>query len=453
MKRLLVFCLALLLSLPSCLAEEASETRLTTFLDALMRGDEQDALYAQLDEAMQQAIPPADFAALWPQVSALGGGFVAYAGDTQVTVSGGYTVLTQALDMQAMDLLCILSLSDEGKISGLRFTPTVLPQPSTVPEAEDAPYTEEEVTIGEAPWQLPGTLTLPAHASAPVPAVVLVHGSGPSDRDETMGVVKPFRDLAHELARRGIAVLRYDKRTLVYGAAMAGDATLTVEQETIQDAIAAGGLLQSDPRVEAERVYLLGHSLGAMLAPRIAQESEGLFAGLILANGTNLPLEDIILRQNETAVMTLPAGTQRGTALAQIAELRALAERIPQMDETEAQRTEFFGVSAFYFREMAQHPAPAEILRALAKPTLLINGERDFQITVSEGREQWAQALDLSAPWLRCLWADVNHALMRPEVPEGMAGTAAEYYLESTVDAEVIEAIAAFIHQTEEKNE
>src|SRR5437868_1155092 len=72
-------------------------------------------------------------------------------------------------------------------------------------------FDEREVTVGKGEWELPGTLGLPK-GSGPFPAVVLVQGSGPQDRDETMGVNKPFQDIAWGLASNGIAVLRYDKR-------------------------------------------------------------------------------------------------------------------------------------------------------------------------------------------------------------------------------------------------
>src|SRR5258708_674329 len=80
-------------------------------------------------------------------------------------------------------------------------------------------FTERDIQVGKEPWVLPGTITIPKGAG-PFPVVVLVHGSGPNDRDETIGGNRPFRDLAWGLASRGIAVVRYDKRTRVYGARM-----------------------------------------------------------------------------------------------------------------------------------------------------------------------------------------------------------------------------------------
>lgn len=434
MKRWL--CVLLMLSmLFSAAVAEGEETRLTDFVTALMGGEEDDALYARFDEAMRAAISREDFGRLWRQVSLLSGSFVGYAGPTEVTTVNGYTVLTQAMDMTGLDLQCVLSLNADGSIAGLSFTIHRLPEATGAP----AGVIEEEVTVGEEPWELPGTLILPEHAER-VPAVVLVHGSGPSDRDESVGAVKPFRDIANALAARGVAVLRYDKRTYVYGAEIAASpdyASFTVEEETIQDALAAGRLLANDARIDPNRVFVLGHSLGAMLAPRIVSESDGLFAGMILASGTNKTLLDILLRQTEDG----------GASATDMTALRRQTEAIAGMTAEEAEATPFLGASAYYFWEMAQHPAAAELLETLALPTLIINGSRDFQVTEAEGREAWEAALSPDEPWLTCLWTDVNHLLMRPEPA---TGTAEEYMTPCAVAEDVLDAIVHFILNTEE---
>lgn len=445
MKQFLIAMLAALLLCTSALADGLSVQQV---LDLLQTTDDgYDTLHAMMSPDMQAALPPEALSQLMMQLEGTFGSYLGLKDDLSIAAAEGYTVHTQTMDMALMDLTCTMALDANGLIAGLNFTLAVQPEaigmlPSGV--------TEEAVTIGEAPWQLPGMLSIP-HSAEPVPAVVLVHGSGPNDMDETAYAVKPFRDLAAALAREGIAVLRYDKRTYTHGAAIAaGDMTaFTVEEETIQDAIAAGRLLRDDPRIDPERIYVVGHSLGAMLAPRIVAESDGLFCGMALLNGTNASLAEVIIQQNKDAIATMTAEQQAAYAPA-IAALEAQAAGLAAMTEEEARVTQFAGQSAYYFWEMLQHPMPAEQMKILALPTLIINGSRDFQVRETQGRLLWEASLDMDAPWLTCLWADVNHMLMKPDVPAEVAGTIGEYNISCTVDTSVTEAICAFINHTEE---
>ena len=154
----------------------------------------------------------------------------------------------------------------------------------------------EKIIVGAGTeYPLNGLLTLPEDLTTPVPAVVMVHGSGPSDMNEKVIKLTPFKDLAEGLVKYGIASLRYDKRTFVYGRKLART-KITVKEETIDDALLAVKLLRNDPRIDPDRIFILGHSMGAMLAPRI--DAEGANArGLILLAGTPYRLEDIVLRQ------------------------------------------------------------------------------------------------------------------------------------------------------------
>lgn len=459
MKRLFCSCLVLMLALASCTtvwAENAADPVAETI--AMLRDPAQaSALYERLSPEMQAALPAAVLAALWPQLESTGGVFQTLADDGSCVEQNGMTVYTRTVQMAAMNLTCTLVMDDAGLIAGLNFAPAAKKaKPEAKAMALPENVTEEEITVGEEPWQLPGTLTIPASAEGKWPAVVLVHGSGPSDRDETVGAIKPFRDLAYGLAAQGIAVLRYDKRTSVHAQAIVSDAeayaAFTAEEETIQDAIAAGRLLAADERIDPQRIFVLGHSLGAMLAPRIVNESDGLFAGMVLACGTNRTLLDIMLRQNETAAETILQVNPDAASVVeeQLKQMRREAEALANMNGDEARKATVFGQPAYYFYEMAQHPSAAQLLKELALPTLVINGERDFQINSEEGRETWESVLPMDAPWLTCLWADVNHMLMKPDVPEGVAGTTAEYEAPCNVDEELLAAIANFVLNTEE---
>ena len=159
----------------------------------------------------------------------------------------------------------------------------------------------ENIVVGkDTKYPLKGILTLPDNITEPVPAVVLVHGSGSSNMDEKVGKITPFKDLAEGLAKQGIACVRYNKRSFSYGFKMVMDKKniVTVKEETIDDAIMAANLLKNDSRIDTSKVFIIGHSMGGMLAPRIDAEG-GNFRGLILMAGSPLPMEKIMLIQLE----------------------------------------------------------------------------------------------------------------------------------------------------------
>ena len=273
---------------------------------------------------------------------------------------------------------------------------------------------KEQVTIAaEEQYPLMGVLTLPESGEEKPPAVVLVHGSGPHDRDETIGGNKVFADLADGLARHGIATLRYDKRTFVYGKELIErlGGSLTVEEETIQDAICAVRLLKQDARIRPGRVFLAGHSLGAMLAPRIDAEG-GDAAGLILMAGSPRPLEEIVIEQNETLLKELPE-ERRKTEEPKVQAIREVFAGLPHMTEEEAKSTTFLGQSSlWYWKEMQLHPVSA-LLEQIRKPILVLQGEKDVQVSVKRDFRRYQELLDGNPKASFRTYPGLNHLFMK----------------------------------------
>lgn len=198
---------------------------------------------------------------------------------------------------------------------------------------------EEKIIIGEnTRYPLNGLLTLPDDTAKPVPAVVFVHGSGASNMDEKVGKLTPFKDLARGLARHGIASVRYDKRSFAHGFKLLMDKSqdVTVKIETIDDAILATELLKKDPRIDSERVFIIGHSMGGMLAPRIDAEG-GNYAGLIIMAGSPRKLEEIILDQNEAA-MCSTKGFLNWIVKKQVAKFSAMFDGMYELSDAEAKK-------------------------------------------------------------------------------------------------------------------
>ena len=172
-------------------------------------------------------------------------------------------------DFKTMPLDALVSFNSSGQIEGFFLVAAEKTADSPAPPYVDpSRFTEEPITVGARDWPLPGTLTRPKGITSP-PLVVLLHGSGPNDRDETIGPNTPFRDLAHGLASRGIAVVRFDKRTIAHKEKLTKDKksalAITIEEEVIEDALATLAKGRNLPGIDTRRVFLLGHSLGGAL--------------------------------------------------------------------------------------------------------------------------------------------------------------------------------------------
>ena len=300
--------------------------------------------------------------------------------------------------------------------------------------------TEKTVVGADTAYPLNGLLTLPEGCSGSVPAVVLVHGSGASNMDEKVMKLTPFRDLAEGLAARGVASLRYDKRTFAYAKQMA-KVSPTVKTETIDDALRAIDLLKKDPRIDPDRVFLLGHSLGAMLAPRI--DAEGADAkGLILLAGSPRRLEEIMLRQ-------LRQSCGRKGLLSWIVglELKIFGKKFDglyEMSDEEAKKKKFAGnLSLYYFKEMGQKTA-AEYLLESGKPVMLLQGGKDFQVLAEDDFRRFQTLLAGRENTVFRLYPELNHIFVQA-IYSDILKASKEYGVERHIGDDVIGDIASFI--------
>ena len=302
---------------------------------------------------------------------------------------------------------------------------TILADPQPTRPAE---LTERDIQIGHAPWQLAGTLTLPA-GKGPFPALVLVHGSGPQDRDERIGASTPFQDLAWGLAKKGVAVLRYDKRTHAHQKECAALATFTVQEETVSDAVSAVASLCSMPDVDPHQVFALGHSLGGYLLPRIARAAPN-GAGLIALAGSARPLEDLQIEQLQR--QKAPRET--------IAACEAEVAKIKALDAQRPTAGLLLFAPASYWLDLKGYD-PAQEAKRIHKPMLFLQGEADCQVTL-EDFKIWQQALSTRKDIAFHRFPSLNHLFMH------VAGksTGAEYGEPGQrVALEVIDEIAQWV--------
>lgn len=445
MAALLAMVLCVSLVLPGTLAEGDTATFVQQYATDLMSGEKNEELYALFTDELKAQLPREQFDILWVQIEAMGGGFVAF-GQEQEQVLPGMTAYLLPLSMNKQDLIMQLVVNEEGKVSTLYFSLPPEDKPAVTPSVVEMPegIVEEDIVVGSGKWDLPGTMTLPKEGEN-FPAVVLVPGSGPQDRDETVGALKFMRDVAWSLAEQGIASVRYDKRSYVHGQAMVAELgnMATVSEEFIEDAILAGGLLKADARVDGTRIFLLGHSQGAMLGPRIAAESEDLFAGLVLVAGSPKSITEIQITQNLNLLESLPKEVidqQMPILEEMIAQYEALWDMTPE----ERQQQTVFGLNGYYAYDMASHPA-ADYMKQLSMPAYILQGDSDFHVSLEDGVEAWQEALGEAENITFKVYPGLNHVLMQYTGPEENRGTVAEYDTPARLDDEAAEDIAKWI--------
>lgn len=303
----------------------------------------------------------------------------------------------------------------------------------------------EKIVVGAGTnYPLNGLLTLPDHTAQPVPAVVFVHGSGSSNMDEKVGLLTPFKDLAEGLSRHGIASIRYDKRSFAHGRKMLKAGNITVREETIEDALRATELLRQDSRIDNSRIFIVGHSMGAMLAPRIDAEG-GDYCGLVLLAGSPSKLEDILLRQNEEAMSQMNKLLQR-IGRKQMGKIRETFSGLYELTDQEAKKRKFMGgTTLYYFKEMGEHGAPG-YLEKLQKPMLILQGDRDFQVKAEEDFQGYKRLLEGRPNVSFKLYEGLNHAFV-PALYNSIGKAKQEYGVERHIGEEVIADIAGWILQ------
>ena len=234
------------------------------------------------------------------------------------------------------ELAVVIAVTENGWLTGIQLLPVSAAQPTQPwqPPAYANPdaFGEQDLTVGDGPMAVPGTLSLP-HQPQPCPAVVLLSGSGPQDRDETIGRNKPLKDLAWGLASHGVGVLRFDKVTYAHGRQLAGARDFTVSDEYLPQAVAAIRLLTGHPAIDSARIFVAGHSLGGTVAPRVAAAAPSVAGLVILAGGTQ-PLHWAAVRQ-----LRYIASLDPGTAAASQPAIDTMVRQANAVDSPGLSRT------------------------------------------------------------------------------------------------------------------
>ncbi|MFD3403957.1 alpha/beta hydrolase family protein [Kribbella sp. NPDC058693] len=292
------------------------------------------------------------------------------------------------------------------------------------PYADPTAFTEQDLVLEAAGQMAPGTLTLPRHPSV---GVVLLAGGGPFDRDETSGPNKPLKDLAWGLATQGIAALRFDKLTANRPEAMATSG-YTMTAEYVPHATAAVRKLAE----HVDRVFLVGHSMGGKVAPKIAAE-EPLVAGLVIMAGDTQPMHHSAVRVMKYLAETgavPPETVALFERQASVVDSPGLSHQTPSADLP-------FGMPASFWLDLREYD-PVATAAKLDVPILILQGGRDYQVTVADDLPAWRDGLPNAT--VKILDAD-NHLFFAGSGPSTMA----DYQVPRNVDPVAVSTIVDWL--------
>jgi len=408
--------------------------RADLFFDTMDKGNFEEA-HGFFDESVKAGISPDELKLFWLRLGNSLGTYQSVDG-AKNTVKGDYfqVILTCGFSKGSQTFTFVFNKSE--KLLGFFVTPVAEEAEYALPAYADTTlYSEKEINIKFEDGQMVGIFTSPKNL-ANFPVVIMVHGSGPSDMDETVGPNKPFKDLAAGLAAKGIGSIRYVKRSMVYPRSFSK--AFTVKEEAIDDALSAIALANTLPGVNKSQIYLLGHSLGGMLAPRIATLAPSL-SGIILAAAPARKLSDLIAEQNmfiyKASGDTTAAGKKQFTESTNEID----RSRLLKLGDI-APDSIILGAPAAYWIDLNNYDQVATAKR-IKNRILILQGGHDFQVSVQDFNI-WRTTLAANKNASFKLYPDLNHLLSSQKEK----GTGVQYRTPANVSPDLINDISLWIN-------
>ncbi|OQA87112.1 MAG: Alpha/beta hydrolase family protein [Lentisphaerae bacterium ADurb.Bin242] len=426
MKKYIVLFLLVLSCLPGSLsAYEVSNWE--KMIRMFTKGDPGD-LARVATQTLAKVLDEKRFAAAVADSRLRYGKFLQLEGPPEFVRQNEMTRVTQRARYEYASLLFTCFVEQKSGLVAGFFYKSLPPEP-----VENETFREEEVSLG-GEWPLPGILLIPKNAKQPYPCVILVHGSGPQDRNAAVGPNRIFEEIAHALGKEGIASLRYDKRTKIYSRKVRKQTVFTLDDETVDDAVEALGKAASDPRLRNAPLFLLGHSLGGMLIPRIAQRTS-LPAGYIFLAVPARKMAELYRAQTRYLLANNPGLTE--------ARKKELAAELEEMLSTGEKTGRLFGqpVQKSYWNDLFGYD-PVNFIGNVKCPMLFLQGGRDYQVTADDFN-LWKNALKNNPKATFILYDDLNHLMQKgreKSMPE-------EYLRKEPVSGKATGDIAAFIRK------
>ncbi|MBN2853897.1 MAG: prolyl oligopeptidase family serine peptidase [Clostridia bacterium] len=315
------------------------------------------------------------------------------------------------------------------QIAGLQYTYNK--------EYEAKAINEQEISFGQE-FEIFGTLSQP-ESDSDVPLVIIVGGSGPTDRNGVISAATPYYDIAHSLYDKGIATIRYDKRTLTYGQFYSNNMDgMTIWDETVNDAALAYYYAKTLPGIDKDNIYIIGHSLGGYAMGRIASMIDDEAAGYILMAPNASHLEDLIMDQLD--YLNQFDGITTDTEKKTYETYKIQRDNIKNLTKDSILTYDvLLNAPKSYWLDL-QNYDPIKSMAFVTKPVIVMHGDRDYQVNMEE-YQKWVDAYSTKDNFTFANFPKMNHlfiAGMGPSSPE-------DYSYARSVDQTVIDTIADFI--------
>lgn len=391
----------------------------------------------QFDSAVAAKIDEKRLSGVWEGLLKNSGAFKK-SGNPNCDAQQNYHVCVQELEFEKKKVAFRLVYGTDTKIKGIYF------QPAEARETYLLPSYYDKEKVRELPHffysgahKLNSILCVPRDAKGPVPVVIFVHGSGPNDRDETMGATKIFRDIAVGLATHGIASFRYDKRTRTSGfKEVPMDPKMTVKEEVFLDLMEAWSHVKEDTLIDPKQVYFMGHSFGGMILPRFVFDYPEV-KGVIMLGANARPLEDLIIDQGEYLLSRNDDVENKEYLLD---SLRKEVKRVKELTPAFARDTSrILTLPTAYWLDLRGYDPPLTAAQ-LKIPVLVLHGQRDYQVTLKD-YNLWKEKLKDKTDASFRLYPKLNHFFIAGE-GESMPQ---EYMKRGNVAKEVVDDIASFV--------
>jgi dienelactone hydrolase len=402
----------------------------------LLQDEKYTEAYGYFDESVKPKISQDDLVKLWVSITT-GLGKAESLDAIQSKKQGEFFSVTVEGKFEKGSQNFIIGFNKTEKIIGFFIVPKQTGATYLSPAYADTTlYSEKSAYVSTPGHNLAAILTTPKNVKS-FPIVVFVHGSGPSDMDETLGPNKPFKDLAAGLAAQGIASIRYVKRTLVYPNEFSK--VFTVKEEVMDDAVAALAMAKTIPGVDTKNIYLFGHSLGGMLAPRISTLVPDL-KGIIIAAAPARKFVDLMVEQNKylfdkAADTTKALKDQFDDALKEMEK-----GRITQLGAVKADSL-ILGIPAAYWVDLNTYDQVAAAQK-LTKRIFVVQGGNDYQVSQKD-YDLWNEALKGKPTVKLKFYPELNH-LLSQQVEKG---TPLQYRAASSVSAFLVNDIVEWIKE------